>query len=131
MFLIRIRAATRIGGVGLGPVGKAVHGTAHDLVAAASLSMIGSILGLLAPSSVYGKETSFLTAAATAHDLVGLVIASPLLVVLAALAVRGSLPGWLCWLCYKQPRAGWSGSSGRLNHTFVAAWRQGDAATSG
>jgi hypothetical protein len=67
-------------------------------VAAALLSMLGSIVSLLAPSSVYGNETSLLADAATAQDLVGLVIVSPLLLVLAALAVRGSLRSWLCWL---------------------------------
>ena len=67
-------------------------------VAAALLSMLGSIVGLLAPGSVYGKETAFLADAATAQDLVGLVIVGPLLLVLAVLAVRGSLRGWLCWL---------------------------------
>jgi hypothetical protein len=67
-------------------------------VAAALLSMIGSIVGLLAPNSLYGKETSSLADAATAQDLVGLVIVGPLLLVLAVLAVRGSLRCWLCWL---------------------------------
>ena len=67
-------------------------------VAAALLSMIGSIVGLLAPNSLYGKETSSLADAATAQDLVGLVIVGPLLLVSAVLAVRGSLRCWLCWL---------------------------------
>ena len=67
-------------------------------VAAALLSMLGSTVGLLAPGSVYGKETAFLADTATAQDLVGLVIVSPLLLVLAVLAVRGSLRSWLCWL---------------------------------
>jgi hypothetical protein len=67
-------------------------------VAAALLSMIGSIVGLLAPNSIYGKETSTLADAATAQDLVGLVIVGPLLLVLAVLAVRGALRCWLCWL---------------------------------
>ena len=67
-------------------------------VAAAWLSMIGSIVGLLAPNSIYGKETSTLADAATAQDLVGLIIVGPLLLVLAVLAVRGSLRCWLCWL---------------------------------
>jgi hypothetical protein len=40
-------------------------------VAAALLSMIGSIVALLAPASVYGKETSFLAETATAQDIVG------------------------------------------------------------
>ena len=67
-------------------------------VAAALLSMIASIVGLLAPNSLYGKETSTLADAATAQDLVGLVIVGPLLLVLAVLAARGSLRCWLCWL---------------------------------
>jgi hypothetical protein len=67
-------------------------------VAAALLSMMGSVVGLLAPVSVYGKETPTLADAATAQDLVGLVIVGPLLIVFAVLATRGSLRCWLCWL---------------------------------
>ena len=44
--------------------------------------MTASIVGLLAPNSLYGKETSTLADAATAQDLVGLVIVGPLLLVM-------------------------------------------------
>jgi hypothetical protein len=67
-------------------------------VAAALLSMTASIVSLLAPDRIYGQETSALADAATAQDLVGLVIVGPLILVLAVFAVRGSLRCWLCWL---------------------------------
>jgi hypothetical protein len=41
-------------------------------VAAALLSMTASVIGLLAPNSIYGKEASTLADAAIAQDLVGL-----------------------------------------------------------
>ena len=55
-------------------------------------------MGLVAPSSLYAKETSFLADAATAQDPVGLVIVSPLLLVLAVVKVRWSLLSWLRWV---------------------------------
>ena len=67
-------------------------------VAAALLSMTACVVGLLAPNSIYGKETSALADAAAAQDVVGLIIVGPLLLVLAVLAARGSLRCWLCWL---------------------------------
>ena len=67
-------------------------------VAVALLSMTACFVGLFAPNSIYGKETSTLADAATAQDIVGLVIVGPLLLVLAVLAARGSLRCWLCWL---------------------------------
>ncbi len=62
------------------------------------LSAVGSIVGLLAPTSIYGKETSTLADAAGAQDLVGLLVVAPLLLVLAVGARRGALQQWSCWL---------------------------------
>lgn len=67
-------------------------------VAAALLSITGSVVGLLAADSIYGEETPALADAATAQDLVGLVVVGPLLLVLAVRASQGSLRSWLCWL---------------------------------
>src|SRR3954451_6291617 len=66
--------------------------------AAALLAILGSVVGLLAPDSVYGRETPALQNAAIAQDLVNLVLVGPLLLVLALRAHRGSLRSWLCWL---------------------------------
>lgn len=65
---------------------------------AAVLMAFGAVVGLLAPASIYGSETTALKDAATAQDLVGLVVVAPLLVVLGTTARRGSLRSWLCWL---------------------------------
>jgi len=65
---------------------------------AALLSIIGCIVGLLAPSSIYGEETTALADAATAQDLVGLVVVGPLLLILGVAGARGSLRAWLSWL---------------------------------
>lgn len=62
------------------------------------LSIIGCIVGLLAPSSIYGEETTALADAATAQDLVGLVVVGPLLLILGVVGARGSLRAWLSWL---------------------------------
>lgn len=66
--------------------------------AAAGLSFVGGIVGLVAPSSVYGYETVALADAATAQDIVGVAVVAPLLLLLAAAATRGSLSSWLCCL---------------------------------
>lgn len=65
---------------------------------AALLGMAGSAWGLLATDSVYGRETSALSNAAAAQDLVNLVLVGPLLLILAVRAYRGSLRSWMCWL---------------------------------
>jgi len=67
-------------------------------VAAALLSAAGSVVGLLAPAGIYGKETPTLTDAATVQDVVGLAVVAPLLIVLATGASRGGVRAWLCWL---------------------------------
>jgi hypothetical protein len=66
--------------------------------AAALLSAVGAVVGLLAPDTVYGDETTVLQDAATAQDLVGLVVVAPLLVALAWAGSRGSVRSWLCLL---------------------------------
>ena len=67
-------------------------------LAAAGLSAVGCVVGLVAANDIYGDETPTLRDAATAQDLVGLVVVAPLLLVLALAAARGSLLGWLCCL---------------------------------
>lgn len=66
--------------------------------AAAALSVIASLTGLLAAARIYGEETPALADAATAQDLVGLVVLAPALLTLAVSAARGSLRSWLCLL---------------------------------
>jgi hypothetical protein len=65
---------------------------------AALLAIAGSVVGLLAADSTYGRETSGLSNAAAAQDLVNLVLVGPLLLVLAVRAYRGSVRSWMCWL---------------------------------
>jgi len=67
-------------------------------VAAGVLSAAGCVAGLLAPGTIYGRETRALADAATAQDLVGLIVVAPLLVGLAVGASRDALHPWLCWL---------------------------------
>lgn len=66
--------------------------------AAAGLSMVGSVVGLVVADDIYGDETAVLRDAATAQDLVGLVVVAPLLLGLVLSAVRGSVMSWLCCL---------------------------------
>ncbi len=67
-------------------------------VAAALLSAAGSVVGLVAPADIYGRETTALADAATAQDLVGLLLVAPLLVILGWQAHRGHLRAYLVWL---------------------------------
>ena len=64
-------------------------------VSAGLLAFTGSALGLLQPAAVYGRETEELLNAALAQDAVNALLVSPLLVVLALLARRGSVMSWL------------------------------------
>jgi hypothetical protein len=88
-------AADHPGTTAVGGVAKLWMGLS---VAAAVLSAVGSVVGLLAAGRIYGGETPALADAATAQDLVGLVLVAPLLIVLAVGASRGTLRAWLCWL---------------------------------
>ncbi len=65
---------------------------------AALLAIAGSVVGLVAADSIYGRETSELSVVAAAQDLVNLVLVGPLMLVLAVRAYQGSLRSWLCWL---------------------------------
>jgi hypothetical protein len=66
--------------------------------AAAVLSAVGALVGLVASERAYGEETTALRDAATAQDLVGLVVVAPLVLGLAYAGSRGSLRSWLCLL---------------------------------
>jgi hypothetical protein len=67
-------------------------------IAAAAIGATGSGIGLLAADRIYGQETAELADQATAQDIVNLTLVAPLLIVLAALAARGSVRAILCWL---------------------------------
>ncbi|MFJ6456096.1 hypothetical protein [Paenarthrobacter sp. NPDC091669] len=59
------------------------------------LAFTGSVLGILQPAAIYGRETDLLFNAALAQDVVNGLLVSPLLVILAFLARRGSMGSWL------------------------------------
>lgn len=65
-------------------------------VATALLAATGSVIALLVPDVIYGRETPVLFNAGIAQDLVNLFIVAPLMLVLAIRASRGSLRSWLC-----------------------------------
>jgi hypothetical protein len=66
--------------------------------AAALLSAAGSMVSLLAPPPIYGRETANLADQATAQDLVNLLLVAPLVLVLGWWARRGHLCAYLIWL---------------------------------
>lgn len=66
--------------------------------AAALLGAAGSVVGLVRPATIYGRETTVLADTATAQDLVNLLIVAPLLVILGWRAHRGHLPAYLLWV---------------------------------
>ncbi len=59
------------------------------------LAFTGSVLGLLQPVAIYGRERDLLFNEALAQDVVNGLLVSPLLVILACLARRGSMSSWL------------------------------------
>lgn len=65
-------------------------------VGAALLAAAGSVVGLLVPDRIYGRETSVLFDASIAQDLVNLILVAPLMLILGIRAYRGSLRAWLC-----------------------------------
>jgi hypothetical protein len=67
-------------------------------IAAAVIAAAGSIVGLTAVGSIYGRETAAFVDEAIAQDIVNLVVVAPAIIVSALLARRGSLPAWLAWL---------------------------------
>lgn len=62
----------------------------------ALLAAAASAVGLLAPGRIYGKETVALFDAATAQDIVTLLVVVPLLVLLVLRVRQGSLAAFLC-----------------------------------
>ena len=62
----------------------------------ALLAAVASVVGLLAAGRIYGKETVTLADAATAQDIVTLLVVVPLLGLLSLRARRGSLAALLC-----------------------------------
>ena len=66
-------------------------------IAAALLAVAGSLIALAVPSVYAGLTQTFLPQA-IAQDVANLAIASPALLITAALALRGSLRAYLLWL---------------------------------
>ena len=66
-------------------------------IAAALLAAAGSVIGLTVDSIYAGLTPAFLPQA-LAQDIGNLMIAAPAMVILAALALRGSLRAYLLWL---------------------------------
>src|SRR5512136_696860 len=66
-------------------------------ILAALLAAAGSIVSLTV-GSIYARLTPVFLPQALAQDVANLVIASPALLILAALALRGSLRAYLLWL---------------------------------
>jgi len=66
-------------------------------IAAGLLAMAGSVIAL-AVDSIYAGLTPYFLAQALAQDIANLAVASLALLVLAALALRGSLRAYLLWL---------------------------------
>ena len=66
-------------------------------IAAALLAVVGSVIAL-AVDSIYAGLTPTFLPQALAQDIANLAVASPALVLLAALALRGSLRAYLLWL---------------------------------
>lgn len=64
--------------------------------ATALLAAAGSVVGLLEPELIYGRETPALFNAAIAQDVVNLFLVAPLTLVLAVRASQGSRLSWLC-----------------------------------
>jgi hypothetical protein len=66
-------------------------------VGAALLAVAGSVAALVLPSTYAGLTAVFLPQA-LAQDIANLAVASPALLILAGLAIRGSLRAYLLWL---------------------------------
>jgi hypothetical protein len=65
-------------------------------IATALIAATGSVIGLLQPDMIYGRETPVLFNAGIAQDLVNLFIVAPLMLILAIRAGQGSQRSWLC-----------------------------------
>ena len=66
-------------------------------ILAAALAIAGSVIGLTQPT-IYARLTPVFLPQALAQDVANLAIASPAMLVLAALALSGSLRAYLLWL---------------------------------
>jgi hypothetical protein len=66
-------------------------------IAAALLAALGSVIAL-AVSRIYAELTAAFLPQAIAQDIANLALAAPAIVILAALALRGSLRAYLLWL---------------------------------
>ncbi len=66
-------------------------------IGAAALAMVGNVIALAVPDIYAGLTPAFLPQA-LAQDLADLAVISPLWIVLAALALHGSLRAYLLWL---------------------------------
>jgi hypothetical protein len=66
-------------------------------IAAAVLAAVGSVIGL-ADSRIYAGLTPAFLPQANAQDIANLALAAPAMVIIAALALRGSLRAYLLWL---------------------------------
>jgi len=66
-------------------------------IAAALLAIAGSVVGLTQPA-IYARLTAVFLPQALAQDVANLALASPAMLILAALALRGSLRAYLLWL---------------------------------
>jgi hypothetical protein len=66
--------------------------------AAALLSAVGSVVGLIFGADIYHLETADLADTAQAQDLVNLLLVAPLVLVLGLRARRGHLAAYLGWL---------------------------------
>ncbi len=79
---------------------KAIPGSAAWLwlsIAAALLAIAGSLIGLSVPS-IYARLTPVFLPQAIAQDISNLALASPAILILAVLGLRGSLRAYLLWL---------------------------------
>lgn len=65
---------------------------------AALLAAVGSAVGLVPAAGIYGRETTALADAATAQDLVNLLLVAPFLVILGRRASTGHVAAFLVWL---------------------------------
>jgi hypothetical protein len=66
-------------------------------IVAAILAIAGSVIGLT-QRAIYARLTPAFLPQALAHDIANLAIASPAMLILAGLALRGSLRSYLLWL---------------------------------
>jgi len=79
-------------------VGRSARPWLWMSIAAAVIAAAGSIVGLAAVGSIYGRETAAFVDQAIAQDIVNLAVVAPAIIVLALSARRGSLNAYLAWL---------------------------------